>query len=309
MLLLLNKRGRVVAVYSMTGFSHCQVQTLLGFLNIELKAVNSRFLEITCRLPDELKAWEGEIRSLITANVKRGKVECRLSWVGDVKVSKTLDQETLQGLLMLQKDVLTQLPTAAPLTVESILNYPGLLKPMAIDVEQLKAEVLSGLNEALSVFNASREREGSALAQVILGYCDKIEEIVEVLRPKLPLMLENLQMKLEQRLSESLEKVLVSKSELTSEEVRDRIRQEVLLYAIKMDVDEEMNRLLTHVAEVKRVLSAGNEVGKKLDFMMQELNREANTLGSKAVAINMTQTSLSLKVVIEKMREQVQNLQ
>lgn len=298
-----------MTVYSMTGFAHCQVQTLLGFLNIEMKAVNSRFLEITCRLPDELKAWEGDIRTLITSNVKRGKVDCRLSWVGDVKVPKTLDQEALQSLLALQKDVLALQPTAVPLTVESILNYPGLLKPQVIDTELLKSEVMNGLTEALAVFDASREREGAALAKVITGYCDQIEEIVETLRPKLPLMLDNLQTKLEQRLSESLEKVLSSKSELTSEEVRDRIRQEVLLYAIKMDVDEEMNRLLTHVAEVKRVLALGNEVGKKLDFMMQELNREANTLGSKAVAIDMTQTSLKLKVVIEKMREQVQNLQ
>lgn len=298
-----------MAVYSMTGFAHCQVQTLLGFLNIEMKAVNSRFLETTCRLPDELKALEGDIRTLITSNVKRGKVDCRLSWVGDVKVSKTLDQEALQSLLALQKDVLTLQPTAVPLPVESILNYPGLLKPQAIDTELLKSEVMKGLTEALAIFNASREREGAALAKVITGYCDQIEEIVETLRPKLPLMLDNLQTKLEQRLSESLEKILSSKSELTSEEVRDRIRQEVLLYAIKMDVDEEMNRLLTHVAEVKRVLVSGNEVGKKLDFMMQELNREANTLGSKAVAIDMTQTSLGLKVVIEKMREQIQNLQ
>lgn len=298
-----------MAVYSMTGFAHCQVQTLLGFLNIEMKAVNSRFMEITCRLPDELKAWEGDIRALITSNVKRGKVDCRLSWVGDVKVSKTLDQEALQSLLKLQKDVLALQPTAIPLTVESILNYPGLLKPQAIDTELLKSEVMKGLTEALAIFNASREREGTALAKVITGYCDQIEEIVGTLSPKLPLMLDNLQTKLEQRLSESLEKVLSSKSELTSEEVRDRIRQEVLLYAIKMDVDEEMNRLLTHVAEVKRVLASGNEAGKKLDFMMQELNREANTLGSKAVAIDMTQTSLTLKVVIEKMREQVQNLQ
>lgn len=298
-----------MAVYSMTGFAHCQVQTLLGFLNIEMKAVNSRFLEITCRLPDELKAWEGDIRTLITSNVKRGKVDCRLSWVGDVKVSKTLDQEALQSLLALQKDVLALQPSAVPLTVESILNYPGLLKPQAIDTELLKSEVMNGLSEALAIFNASREREGAALVKVINDYCDQIEKIVEMLRPKLPLMLDNLQTKLEQRLSESLEKVLSSKSELTSEEVRDRIRQEVLLYAIKMDVDEEMNRLLTHIAEVKRVLVSGNEVGKKLDFMMQELNREANTLGSKAVAIDMTQTSLKLKVVIEKMREQVQNLQ
>lgn len=298
-----------MAVYSMTGFAHCQVQTLLGFLNIEMKAVNSRFLEITCRLPDELKAWEGDIRTLINSNVKRGKVDCRLSWVGDVKVAKTLDQEALQSLLKLQKDVLALQPTAVPLTVESILNYPGLLKPQTIDTELLKSEVMNGLTEALAVFDASREREGAALAKVITGYCDQIEEIVEILRPKLPLMLDNLQIKLEQRLSESLEKVLSSKSELTSEEVRDRIRQEVLLYAIKMDVDEEMNRLLTHVAEVKRVLASGNEVGKKLDFMMQELNREANTLGSKAVSIDMTKTSLALKVLIEKMREQSQNLQ
>lgn len=299
----------MMPIFSMTGFAHCQVKTLLGFLNIEMKAVNSRFLEVACRLPDELKAWEGDIRTLITSNVKRGKVDCRLSWVGDVKVTKMLDQEALQSLLTLQKDVLVLQPSAVPLTVESILNYPGLLKPQAIDTELLKSEVMNGLSEALAIFNASREREGAALAEVITGYCDQIEEIVGTLRPKLPLMLDNLQTKLEQRLSESLERVLSSKSELTSEEVRDRIRQEVLLYAIKMDVDEEMNRLLTHVTEVKRVLASSNEAGKKLDFMMQELNREANTLGSKAVAIDMTQTSLTLKVVIEKMREQVQNLQ
>ncbi len=245
----------------------------------------------------------------MTSNVKRGKVDCRLSWVGDVKVAKTLDQEVLQSLLSLQKDVLALQPKAVPLTVESILNYPGLLKPQSIDAELLKFEVMNGLNQAIGVFNASREREGAALAKVITGYCDQIEEIVGTLRPKLPLMLDNLQTKLEQRLSESLGKVLSSKSELTSEEVRDRIRQEVLLYAIKMDVDEEMNRLLTHVAEVKRVLASGNEVGKKLDFMMQELNREANTLGSKAVSIDMTRTSLALKIAIEKMREQVQNTQ
>lgn len=293
----------------MTGFAHCQVQTLLGFLNIEMKAVNSRFLEITCRLPDELKVWEGDIRTLITSNVKRGKVDCRLSWVSDVKVTKALDQETLQSLLVLQKEVLTFLPTAIPLTVESILNYPGLLKPQVIDTDELKNEMMDGVSEALTIFNASREREGAALAKVITGYCDQIEEIVGTLQPKLPLMLDNFQIKLEQRLSESLEKVLSSKSELTSDEVRDRIRQEVLLYAIKMDVDEEMNRLLTHATEVKRILLASNEVGKKLDFMMQELNREANTLGSKAVVIDMTQTSVMLKVIIEKMREQVQNLQ
>ena len=122
-------------------------------------------------------------------------------------------------------------------------------------------------------------------------------------------VLENLQTKLEERLKEALTKTLTDHATLTTEEINDRIRQEVILYAIKMDVDEEMNRLLTHVKEIRRLLSTGGEVGKKLDFMMQELNREANTLGSKASAIEMTQTSLSLKVNIEKMREQVQNLE
>lgn len=298
-----------MAVFSMTGFAQCQVQTLLGLLSIEIKSVNSRFLEIICRLPDELKAFEGDIRALISSQVKRGKVECRLSWVGDVKVEKELDVEALKTLLVLQEQVKRELPSAQSLSVENLLTYPGLLKAKSIDKEALKKQVFLGVEEALIAFNQSREREGFALSQVILNYCNQIESIVASLRPKLPEMLDNLQKKLEVRLSDSLEKVLVTKSELSSEEVRDRIRQEVLLYAIKMDVDEEMNRLLTHVKEIRRILDSNTEVGKRLDFMMQELNREANTLGSKAVAIEMTQTSLDLKVVIEKMREQIQNLQ
>ena len=298
-----------MAVFSMTGFAQCQVQTLLGLLNIEIKSVNSRFLEMLCRLPDELKAFEGDIRALISSQVKRGKVECRISWVGDAKIEKELDIEALKTLLVLQGQVKRELPSALSLSVENILTYPGLLKPKSINKEVLKKEVFLGVEEALSAFNQSREREGLALSYVILNYCDQIESIVASLRPKLPEMLDTLQQKLEMRLSDSLEKVLAAKSELSSEEVRDRIRQEVLLYAIKMDVDEEVNRLLTHVKEIGRILNADNEVGKRLDFMMQELNREANTLGSKAVAIEMTQTSLDLKVVIEKMREQIQNLQ
>ena len=293
----------------MTGFAHHQVQTLLGILNIELKSVNSRYLEVSCRLPDELKAFEGDIRSILTSGVKRGKFDCRISWMGDIKVEKELDTDSLKTLLSLQKQVLEELPSAASMSVESILTYPGLLKSKTIDQETLKAEVLQGLTDALDIFNGSRRREGEALSTVIENYCSQIESIVSELKPKLPLMLEALQQKLEQRLSESLEKILSAKSELSSEEVRERIRQEVLLYAIKMDVDEEMNRLLTHVKEIRRALTQGDEVGKKLDFMMQELNREANTLGSKAVAIEMTQTSLNLKIVIEKMREQIQNLQ
>ena len=156
---------------------------------------------------------------------------------------------------------------------------------------------------------AARKREGEALAVVINDYCDRIVETVDALQPKIPEIIENIQKKLEERLEEALSKTLVERSTLTKEEVNDRIRQEVILYAIKLDVDEEMKRLLTHIKEVRRLLRQEGEVGKKLDFMTQEMNREANTLGSKAGALSMTNSSLTLKVNIEKIREQVQNIE
>lgn len=299
-----------MSVSSMTGFAHIQKETVLGAISLDLKSVNSRYQEVAIRLPEELRFLEGDIRARLVKAVKRGKIECRLSWVGDsALVEQSLDQTALANVLVLQESVLKVKPDARPLTVSNILQFPGLLKPQAIDEDALTSQVIEALNEAIDIFAASRIREGKALAVVINGYCDRIVETVKELEPKLPLILDNLQIKLEERLKEALTKTLTEHATLTTEEINDRIRQEVILYAIKMDVDEEMNRLLTHVKEIRRLLSVGGEVGKKLDFMMQELNREANTLGSKAAAIEMTQTSLALKVNIEKMREQVQNLE
>lgn len=299
-----------MSVSSMTGFAHIQKETVLGAISLDLKSVNSRYQEVAIRLPEELRFLEGDIRARLVKAVKRGKIECRLSWVGDsALVEQSLDQTALANVLALQESVLKVKPDARPLTVSNILQFPGLLKPQAIDEDALTSQVIEALDEAVDIFAASRIREGEALVVVINGYCDRIVEMVKELEPKLPLILENLQIKLEERLKEALTKTLTEHATLTTEEINDRIRQEVILYAIKMDVDEEMNRLLTHVKEIRRLLSVGGEVGKKLDFMMQELNREANTLGSKAAAIEMTQTSLALKVNIEKMREQVQNLE
>lgn len=299
-----------MSVSSMTGFAHIQKETVLGTISLDLKSVNSRYQEVAIRLPEELRFLEGDIRARLVKAVKRGKIECRLSWVGDsALVEQGLDQIALANVLALQESVLKVKPDARPLTVSNILQFPGLLKPQAIDEDALTSQVIEALDEAIDIFAASRIREGKALAVVINGYCDRIVKTVKELEPKLPLILENLQIKLEERLKEALTKTLTEHATLTTEEINDRIRQEVILYAIKMDVDEEMNRLLTHVNEIRRLLSVGGEVGKKLDFMMQELNREANTLGSKAAAIEMTQTSLALKVNIEKMREQVQNLE
>lgn len=298
-----------MSVCSMTGFAYLQIPTPLGLLGIELKSVNSRYLEVNQRIPEELRFFEGDIRQAITTCVTRGKVDCRMQWVGEPEFEQTLNTKAVENLLKVQQEVLAVCADAKVLTVSNILQFPGVLKPANIDEEALKNAVMGGLQETLDILLEAREREGEALATVICGYCDQIESIVAELAPKLPLIIENIEAKLQDRLSEALSKSLLDTSTLSKEEITDRIRQEVTLYAIKLDVDEEMTRLLTHVKEVRRILSIGGEVGKKLDFLMQELNREANTLGSKAAAIEMTQTSLALKVTIEKMREQVQNLQ
>ena len=298
-----------MSVSSMTGFAHYQIQTLLGLLAIDVKSVNSRYQEISIRLPEELRFMEGEIRAVLSKSVARGKIECRMQWVGEAVIEQTLNQEAMKNLYSLQAEVMSAHPDVKPLTVSQVLTFPGILEPKSVDFEQLKSQVLLGLEETLTIFLQARKREGEALSIVLNGYCDRIVDTVKELEPKIPEIIENIQKKLEERLNEALSNTLVEHSTLTREEVNDRIRQEVILYAIKLDVDEEMNRLLTHVKEVKRLLAEGEEVGKKLDFLMQELNREANTLGSKAVAIEMTQTSLALKVNIEKMREQIQNLE
>ena len=298
-----------MSVSSMTGFAHHQIQTLLGLLAIDVKSVNSRYQEISIRLPEELRFMEGDVRVALSKSVARGKIECRMQWMGEAVIEQTLNKDAMKNLYSLQAEIMSAHPDVKPLTVSQVLTFPGILEPKSVDFEHLKSQVLFGLGEALTTFLQARKREGETLAIVLSDYCDRIVETVKGLEPKIPEIITNIQKKLEERLEEALSKTLVEHSTLTREEVNDRIRQEVILYAIKLDVDEEMNRLLTHVKEVRRLLTVGGEVGKKLDFLMQELNREANTLGSKAAAIKMTQVSLALKVNIEKMREQIQNLE
>lgn len=296
-------------IASMTGFAYQQVQTLLGLLAIEVKSVNSRYQEIAIRLPEDLRFLDGEIRSILSKSIARGKLECRMQWVGEVVFEQTLNQRAMENLYLLQNEVIQAHSDTKPLTISQVLSFPGILQPKTTDQDELKTQVLTGLSKVITIFIEARKREGEALAVVLNGYCDQVVEVVTELQPKIPQIIENIQRKLQDRLQEALSKTLTDKSTLTIEEISDRIRQEVILYAIKLDVDEEINRLLTHVNEIRRILSVGGEIGKKLDFLIQELNREANTLGSKAASIEMTGTSLTLKVNIEKMREQVQNLE
>ena len=297
-------------ISSMTGYANAKVQTDMGLLSIDMRSVNSRFLDLSFRASEEIRFLEPKFREIISGKIARGKMECRLNLVDSgLSADTALNEEALNKLMALQTQVLKTDPSATALRVADILNYPGIVAAPVPDPEVFAKQVLTGFEQCLEVFNESRQREGAALAQVLLKYCTQIEDLVNTLRPKIPEILQAQKDKLTERLEEALGTRLADGAQITKEEVNERIRQEITLYGIKLDVNEEMERLCTHVKEVRRTLDRGGPVGRKLDFLMQELNREANTLGSKAVSISMTDTSVNLKLVIESMREQIQNLE
>lgn len=297
-------------ISSMTGYANAKVQTDMGLLSIDIRSVNSRFLDLSFRASEEIRFLEPKFREIISGKIARGKMECRLNLVdSSLSADTALNEEALNKLMALQTQVLKTDPSATALRVADILNYPGIVAAPVPDPEVFAKQVLTGFEQCLEVFNESRQREGAALAQVLLKYCTQIEGLVNTLRPKIPEILQAQKDKLSERLEEALGTTLADGAQITKEEVNERIRQEITLYGIKLDVNEEMERLCTHVKEVRRTLDRGGPVGRKLDFLMQELNREANTLGSKAVSISMTDTSVNLKLVIESMREQIQNLE
>lgn len=297
-------------ISSMTGYANAKVQTDMGLLSIDIRSVNSRFLDLSFRASEEIRFLEPKFREIISGKIARGKMECRLNLVDSgLSADTALNEEALNKLMALQTQVLKTDPSATALRVADILNYPGIVAAPVPDPEVFAKQVLTGFEQCLEVFNESRQREGAALAQVLLKYCTQIEDLVNTLRPKIPEILQAQKDKLTERLEEALGTTLADGAQITKEEVNERIRQEITLYGIKLDVNEEMERLCTHVKEVRRTLDRGGLVGRKLDFLMQELNREANTLGSKAVSISMTDTSVNLKLVIESMREQIQNLE
>jgi uncharacterized protein (TIGR00255 family) len=297
-------------VASMTGFASAARPTALGRLTLELRSVNSRFLDLSLKMPDDLRSTETAVRETIAAQIARGKVECRLSVArGAGENEPQLNAAALQQLAALASQVAQNLPSAAPISTADVLNWPGVVETPGAEPDILRAQVLAALAEALAALAEARRREGAALATAMLAQCDQIELVAAQLSARAPDLRTSVERKLSERLEKALGPALSTGSTLTREEVTERIRQEVTLYALKMDVDEEIKRLTTHVAEVRRVLAAGGAVGRRLDFLMQELNREANTLGSKAAAIEMTNASVDLKILIEQMREQIQNLE
>jgi uncharacterized protein (TIGR00255 family) len=293
----------------MTGFAAASRSTPLGLLSVELRSVNSRFLDLTLRVADELRSFEPMLREAIGAAIARGKVDCRL-WVQrqSQPAAPRVNDDALAQFAALASHLRQAVPDAEPVSVADMLAWPGVVEAPPVDPETVGAAMSAALDEALAALKSTRQREGDALRRILLERCDAIDAIVVNLRPRVPEILAALEKKLAERLEQALTPALAGAT-VSKEEIIDRIRQEVTLYGLRADVDEELKRLATHVTEARRVLDAGGAVGRRLDFLMQELNREANTLGSKASAIDLTQAAIELKLAIEQMREQIQNLE
>ncbi|MDO5686969.1 MAG: YicC/YloC family endoribonuclease [Neisseria sp.] len=290
-------------LHSMTGFAAAGGEIAPYTLRWELKSVNHRYLDITCRLPEEYRHLETRIRALISAAITRGKVECRLTVNSASHTNDALhaDQTAIAALAALDADIRSRYPAISPLSVADILRHPGVLQNHnESNPEDVQAALLESLQQAVTRFKQDRAREGQELQAHLVTRLDKMSELIDLLQALFPQLLTAYMQKTEQRLRDAIGAI-----------EEDRLKQEFALFIQKSDVDEEFSRLRTHIAEVRRIITQGAKqgVGKRLDFLMQELNREANTLGSKAIAIECTQTSVELKVLIEQMREQVQNIE
>jgi uncharacterized protein (TIGR00255 family) len=287
-------------ILSMTGFAAVAAELPGVSLAAELRSVNHRYLDLQVRLPDELRAQESSLRERIAAELKRGKVECRISLNRAPAGASAIAVDSLRvgQLAAAAAAVARQAPGVAPLTVAEILRWPGVLAEPTVAPEELAQRTHALVRQALTELNASRSREGAKLAATLEERCAAIEAEVARVTPRIPVLHAAYVEKLSARLREA-----------GLDPDQDRLKQELALFATKIDVAEEVQRLTTHVAEVRRVLKAGGSAGKRLDFLMQELHREANTLGSKSVDAELSQASLELKVLIEQMREQVQNVE
>lgn len=285
---------------SMTAFARQETDTDFGSLAWEIRSLNHRYLELGVRLPEELRAMESAARERVNARLGRGKVECscrfRPATAGAAPVA--VDPDNLARVLAACEEVSSRLPQAVPLNPLELLRWPGVLREELVDTGPLMQAALALLDKTLDELLSSRRREGEQIKSILLQRCDDMSKLVEQARTCLPEIRAGLREKLEMRLAD-----------IDVGADPGRFEQELVIQLQKIDVDEEMDRLESHIGEVRRVLSRKEPVGRRLDFLMQELNREANTLGSKSVVTETSNISVELKVLIEQMREQVQNLE
>jgi len=284
----------------MTGFAALSQELPSGTLSAEIRSVNHRYLDLTFRLPDELRAFEPALREQLSARLTRGKVECRIGFQKSAGGAFTPELNTglLHQLSGLDLQVRELLPGAAPLSVNDVLRWPGMLATDTLSQDELREQTLALVTRVLDEFGASRAREGDKLRDMLIERVTLMEGLGALVRPKIPMLVQAYRERLAARLRDA-----------AAELDEDRVRQELVLFSAKVDVEEELSRLVTHLGEVRRILKNGGAVGKRLDFLMQELNRESNTLASKSVDIDVSQAAVELKVLIEQMREQVQNIE
>jgi uncharacterized protein (TIGR00255 family) len=289
-----------MTIHSMTGYAALECDLGPARITLELKSVNGRFLDLNFRCAEELRFLEMPLREKLAAAIGRGKLDCRLYLQPNngAATQLTPNLDLVRQLGSLDGEIRSVLTQAAPLSVAEVLRWPGVLAAEAISNEQLQTACFALFDTVLGEFLASRAREGARLADVLRERATRMRAAVAQVEPKVPAAI-----------AEYTERLATKLREAVANLDEERIRQEIGVFAAKIDVAEELARLVTHLTEVERVLDKGGAVGKRLDFLMQELNREANTLASKSVSAAVTAIALELKLLIEQMREQVQNLE
>lgn len=287
-------------IQSMTAFARESTATKQGVLTVELRSVNHRYLDCSFKLPDALRALEPRLREQAGAALARGKLDCMIrlqshrAQIGALEI----DRDRLDALIAATRTIQEQLETPAPISPLEVLQFPGIYSAPEEPEEQLREEALDVFNQALSNLQQNRQREGNKLAALVQGRLEQVAEAVSTAREMLPALMQLQHDRIVNRIAD-----------LGVDIDQGRLEQELVYLAQKADVDEELDRLVAHIGEVQRTLKKGGPCGRRLDFLMQELNREANTLSSKSQSASTTQRSVELKVLIEQMREQIQNIE
>ncbi|HKE45883.1 MAG TPA: YicC/YloC family endoribonuclease [Steroidobacteraceae bacterium] len=284
----------------MTGFARREQSGPWGTLTWELRTVNHRYLELGCRLPEELRAAESDFRQMITAVVRRGKLDATLNFrpadeaAGAIEINRALAEK----LLARARELASLAGVTAPLNPLDLLRWPGVVQDQARDVTPLLAAAQKTLGDALNSLTEARAREGERIREMLLQRCEALLKLVAAVSERLPEVRARIRTRLMERIAQ-----------LGIEPDNERLEQELAIIAQKMDVDEELDRLRSHITEVRKALDGAEPAGRRLDFLMQELNREANTLSSKSQDAETTRSAVDMKVIIEQLREQVQNVE
>jgi uncharacterized protein (TIGR00255 family) len=306
-------------IYSMTGYASATREIAVPGISagmsvsVELRTVNSRFLDLNFRMPEEVRVCEPTLREMLMSKLSRGKVDIRINLQRSEQTPNVgaVNAEVLQQLAKLEQAVADAFPGVERMRTGEILRWPGVLAESGASADALRDAVLACGKQAIAELIDVRGREGAQLGAMLLGNVTEMEAILQRITPLVPELIAKHQQKIVERLQEALGLAAPDGGAtiVSREEISERIRQEVTMYGIRIDIAEELSRLAAHLNETRHVIEKGGKVGKRLDFMMQELNREANTLGSKAAAKELADASMTLKLLIEQMREQVQNLE